>query len=105
MSKSIKYYCQENSEIAYPLSYFVDIAFDQQLPIKVELQKREIRGEMSWCIEHGEFVVTCEDCGRICKYYDPRNGKNGCCKYVRQGFIGTGKFYNVHPDGKVEEIK
>lgn len=38
---------------------------------------------MDWC-EKGE-------CGKQCDSYEPRNGKNGCCKHLSYGYEPTDK--------------
>jgi hypothetical protein len=66
--------------------------------IKEEMRERGLTEakvfEAKRCKANDDFIY-CEDalawgdkgeCGKICDSYSPRNGKNGCCKYLSYGY-------------------
>lgn len=87
------------SEICFDKAWWLSEAKERKSSIRVELQMREKAGECMWCACIGEFIITKEECGKICPYYEPRNKKSGCCRYATQGLIGTGIFYFAHENG------
>ena len=98
-----KYY--ENYDIVeyvYPADWWQDHAEAECREIKVEECKRDIGGEM-WCRDEGEFVIDQGTCGRVCASYSPCNGKSGRCRFLQNGFIGTGKYKIFKPimDSKI----
>lgn len=99
---SEKYYSDNSREEVYPLSWWKDEAGDKGEPIRIELEKRNIGGDM-WCKLEGEFISSGDGvCGRkVCPDYKPCNGISGRCRYLTNTFEGTGTFYTVYPDGKV----
>ena len=101
-----KLYSDDRGEIAYEIDYWQDVSRDQQTNIIVELQKVDFGGPM-WCRTEGEFVESSESCGNnnYCQNYDPCNGKNGRCRKLINGLIGTGKKFTVFPDGRVEKYE
>lgn len=100
-----KYYLDDGGETAFGLSYWKDEAKDGNLPINIELQKRDIDSEYMWCDTHSEFITRGEqECGKNqCPWYEPCNGKSGRCEALKNTLIGTGKFFTVFPDGTVSK--
>ena len=97
-----KLFC-DDGEAANYLSYWVDIAYDSQAIIEIELQKSDVKahGDM-WCKHQSEFVER--GCSEGCEAYDPRNHVSGRCRSSVHGLIGTGIKYNVYPDGSTKRI-
>jgi hypothetical protein len=48
---------------------------------------REINRDFFWCNEFGEVGEKGQSCGKQCGSYEPRNGKNGCCKHVGHLYV------------------
>jgi hypothetical protein len=44
-----------------------------------------------WCSINQEVGEKGEGCGRLCKQYKPRNGKNGRCRYSSYCYEHTDK--------------
>jgi hypothetical protein len=62
------------------------------------------KSEATFCIYHNEFLETV-DCGRSwCDEYEPRNKKNGICKYHSYGLIETGRKWKVYHGGTIKKI-
>ena len=64
--------------------------------------KRDIGGPM-YCSEK-DFFVEKWVCGRSCKQYNPCNKISGRCRYLENGFKGTGKEFLLTKSG-LEEVK
>lgn len=41
----------------------------------------DLKSDYFYCSEYGECGVVGESCGEQCDSYEPRNGKNGRCRY------------------------
>ena len=44
-----------------------------------------------YCSELDEIGESGEGCGKECKYYNPRNGKNGRCRFHKNTYSETEK--------------
>jgi hypothetical protein len=83
MTRPIFYFESNNSEICYSEDYFQDLMnFEGWSEMDVvEAIPERIPG-VFWCNVHcfcGEN--TAHTCGRQCREYKPRNGKNGRCRH------------------------
>lgn len=102
----MKLYGRPNEEgMLFPVSWWKDVAHDDDRPIMVEGMKQEVGGEMMWCKSEGEFVYTNDSCGNQCTKYAPCNGKNGRCRKLTQGYIGTGAMYRITERGSVRKVR
>ena len=84
------YFCQDiNDELCYPIGYLVDEMKERNLTeIKVSPAVRQTKSPYYFCRAVGECGVKPPEgdpCGRDCCDYEPRNGKNGCCKH--RGYV------------------
>lgn len=73
------YFGDNSDEHCYPAEYFDDGEV-------VSLAIPDKSKDYFWCKAEGEAFLTFMDnglrsCGKECKEYEPRNGKNGICKY------------------------
>ena len=68
--------------------------------IELEEMKRDYGGEM-YCNKNEEFPEK-GYCGLSCSMYAPRNGKSGRCRYLENGFTGTGKKFILTKSGLKE---
>jgi hypothetical protein len=91
--------------------YFLEVVIEEDdevwcayLPtIKEEMEERgltEAKVFEAKSIKNDEFIF-CEEvyewsergeCGKWCDSYAPRNGKNGCCRHLGNGYEPTEKF-------------
>lgn len=99
----MKYYMCDESEYILTLDD-VKIMFQEDYleEIKLEEMQRDYGGEM-YCEENEVFVKKC-DCGKSCSMYSPCNGKGGRCRYLKNGFIGTGRKFLLTED-RLKEVK
>jgi hypothetical protein len=91
-----------NGEV-WTLEEFKDLLEEEMWNLKeIELleMKRNYGGQM-WCYA-GERFVEKGDCGKHCINYKPCNGKSGRCRYLENGFIGTGDTYILTKNGLKE---
>lgn len=103
-----------------PKQYFTDFDEEHLLTIPaiiIEMEERELTETIIseavretgvdhfWCKAEGESFEKEEDtCGRECGDYEPRNGKNGCCKYRGYCYL-PGKEYLLTIDGKLTKVR
>jgi len=95
-----------NEEKAYTKSYLIDEMKERELfGIIVSEAVRLSNIDHFFCKYFG-LVIMKEDepCGKECAYYEPRNGKRGCCK--NRGFCyEPGKEFILKVDGKIKNIE
>jgi len=80
----MKYYFEKNdSERCYSRQYFIEEMKEQGISEMVVYPAKMLTGELvAWCSIWGDAVETQRgDCGKDCDKYEPRNGKNGRCRY------------------------
>lgn len=68
-----KYFSADNDEFCFPLDYFREgqVLFEAKICRNTDMFWCEVKGAPG---EKGY-------CGKQCRYYKPRNGKNGICKH------------------------
>ena len=95
----MKYYIADDGEYIQTLESFKEELIEDDLE-EIELLEmtRDIGGPM-WCESKEDFVEKGEDCGMICKYYEPCNGKSGRCKSLKNGYILNGKKFLLTKNG------
>ena len=81
----------------FDIEHFKERICDGENEIILIEMKRDIGGEM-WCCEHDYFPDQW-DCGRECKDYNPCNGRNGRCRYLKHGFIETNRRFVLDKQG------
>ena len=76
----MKLYFDGNEEgCCYPLDYFKE-QLDENNPEITVYPAVMLRGEqVYYCSKYQEVGEVGDGCGKICKEYKPRNGKNGRC--------------------------
>lgn len=62
----------------------IDFGLNEVLAYKAV---REYRSDYFWCKEFSEIGEKGQHCGKECGSYSPKNGKNGCCKYVGHLYV------------------
>jgi len=95
------YYSSEGCDYVCILDEFKEIMLEGgEEEIALEEMKRDYGGEM-YCNKNEEFPEK-GYCGLSCSMYAPRNGKSGRCRYLENGFIGTGKKFILTKSGLKE---
>ena len=99
----MKYFLEVGTEFVFPLSTFKGMLEDRDENKEIILEEhiRDVSGEFLWCDEYGDFMDTKESCGKVCEDYSPCNGKSGRCRFLKQGFVGTGRYFTLTKRGKV----
>lgn len=107
MGKKEKLYFIDGDEVCRPLSDILEQIQDEEIDeITVQLAEKEKHPDVFWCKRYNEaYPIGCKDCcGKVCKHYEPRNGKNGICKNYGYIYIGT-KEFTLNINGELKEIK
>ncbi len=89
----MRLYFEKDSEIGYSLDYFEDKMKEQGIKqLELYEAERDIGEGTFYCIEFGTVgLVSDGGCGKSCNKYNPRNGKNGRCRYSRNTYSRTDK--------------
>ena len=64
----------------------------------VLIEEKRSKDEPKWCSLGGDFPDK-GDCGRVCDNYKPRNGRSGCCRFLVNSFIDTGRRFRLTKEG------
>ena len=101
------YFCDKISEeYCYPLKRIVDEMNELELQqVTIAKAVRETNTNYFFCKAVDECILKELDdpCGKSCTDYEPRNGKNGCCKH--RGFCyAPGEEFTLTADGKLNKI-
>lgn len=87
-----KFYFEENDERCYTLDYFKWYMKKYSLKyLKLREAKIEYGNGFFFCTKYSEIGESGENCGKVCEHYQPRNGKNGLCKFWRNTYEPTDK--------------
>jgi hypothetical protein len=85
-----RYFEDAHDEICFNLDYFTDGMKEGESKVVYECVPEKISG-YAWCSHFGEVLdINEKTCGKSCKFYEPRNGKSGCCKDYTTTFYGVG---------------
>lgn len=76
------YFYEADSTTCTTLEFIKDMIYDNDLTEK-EVYKavRSVGEGLMYCTQYGEVGEVGQGCGKTCKYYEPRNGKNGRCRF------------------------
>jgi hypothetical protein len=87
-----KFYTSNYEDECYQKQHFIEYVKENNFS-EIELtEERQIIGSgYFWCTEFDEIGEVGELCGKICKKYIPRNGKNGRCKFSNNVYESTDK--------------
>ncbi|MCE5226491.1 MAG: hypothetical protein LLG05_11635 [Porphyromonadaceae bacterium] len=81
--KAKYFFGPSSDEMCYDEGYWYDYMFDEGLTSLVVCEARVIRNaDDFWCASFHDMYGK-GGCGKECKRYAPRNGKNGICKHNR----------------------
>lgn len=97
-----KYFFNEGSskENVYDLEYFKKYLPESNGEIILREAVREFHSGFFYCSEFGEVGESAgSECGKLCNKYQPRNGKNGRCRYSQNTFVEGDRIYILSKDG------
>lgn len=95
-----------DNDCFYPLKYFKEQAKKTGKNIIVEGGVIVYGDDFFYCPKIGEVGLTSEsECGKVCEFYKPRNGKNGRCVHHKNCYEPNGSHYSIEPDGLVYPIE
>lgn len=81
-----------DNEICYTLDIIKDMMRCQKIKQTDIIKAKRDTGEpFFYCKHFGEVGEVGEGCGKICKAYEPRNGKNGRCRHSTHTYSKTNK--------------
>jgi len=75
------FYDGDDEGHCYPLDYFIEQLDEVNKEITVYPAKIMTGQPFYYCHKFSEVGEVGEGCGKICKEYKPRNGKNGRCRH------------------------
>ncbi len=85
-----------NDTFCYTKEYIIDMMnIEDIIEVKAYEAIKVFNNDYFWCKEFGDLGEKGQSCGKICRSYNPKNGKSGCCKY----------FGNLYSKGKEIIIK
>ena len=113
MKKQKLYFSDFDEERTYTLEYIIDKMKEKKITeCKVSVAIKDTAQSCFFCVAVQKVVAVQknsvrppedESCGKLCCYYKPRNGKNGCCKSKNYRYIPGDKF-KLSIDGKLTLI-
>lgn len=88
-----KYYFRDDDELSYTIQGHLDYMKEFDIKeLKVFEAKMINDNEYFFCSKYFEVGEKGQDCGKFCKDYKPRNGKNGRCCFSSNCYEQTDKF-------------
>ena len=92
MKNAKKYFLNNDSEHCYTLDVIKDMMRANEEIERMVFPAEIVYGsEFFWCDEFMEVGETGESCGKECKKYSPRNGKNGGCRHHKNCYTHADK--------------
>lgn len=80
--KARYYFSDHNDERCYTIKFMLEWMKDEGMEnLTVYPAKMMVGDGYFFCTFYRECGLVGEGCGKVCKEYLPRNGKNGRCKY------------------------
>jgi hypothetical protein len=81
------YFCEHEAETCRPLKSIREWMLQEGIERRTVYPARIMYNtDYYYCTEYQEIGEVGQDCGKICKKYEPRNGKNGRCRYSNNGY-------------------
>lgn len=101
-----KFYFDKDSddESCYRIGHFQNERKEKDEDIILEEAKVERGSEYFYCKEFHEAGMVGDGCGKECKRYQPRNGKNGRCRFSGPVYTGSGKIFRLTKELKLIKI-
>ena len=81
------------ADLCYRLSSHIENIIDSGIDeLKLNLAERETNSDYFYCRFFGRVGEKSDGgCGKMCKGYEPRNGKSGICKHSGYTYDNTGR--------------
>lgn len=100
-----KYYIGEDSELYYHLECFLNEMKENKIDkIQVEETIIDHNNRYRWCNKNDIIIENDAGCcGKDCEYYNPKNGKNGCCIHLTYCY-NYGDKYVLYSNDRLEKI-
>jgi hypothetical protein len=97
MSRKLYFDASETDpEQCHTMDHFKDqMAFDNVSNMTLIEAKPAYGSGMFWCKEFGEVGDVGESCGKQCRAYKPRNGKNGRCAHSSHLYEPSNKIITI----------
>lgn len=91
MSKKYQYYFEnENDDKCYTREHFDEIMKKENKPAVKVVKANPVKDcDFFWCNKYRDIYQR-GDCSSECDYYEPRNGKSGCCKHFSETLYEQG---------------
>jgi hypothetical protein len=81
------YFAERDAENCWEKQHFIDEMTERGLKEMTLWPAVIVYGEsFFWCDEFQEVGERGQSCGKQCKRYKPRNGKNGRCKHHKNSY-------------------
>lgn len=107
MKKQKLYFSDFDEEKAYDLDHIIEEMKERELTeCKVAIAIKDTDKNYFFCRADQEVCIKPPEgnpCGKECRFYKPRNGKNGCCKF-RGFYYMPGEEFILTIDGKIRAI-
>jgi hypothetical protein len=79
-NKQPMFFGSEHEEMCYGINHFTDSMNEGESLIILKAVPCN-HSDVFWCKEFTEMMEKNQGgCGKSCEYYEPRNGRSGCCK-------------------------
>lgn len=89
------FYKNGDYETCFNLDYFTSRSLDDKSTFEIIGAKIQYGSGCYFCSFHGEVGEAGDGCGKSCKEYTPRNGKNGRCKHSNNCYSPEGETYII----------
>jgi hypothetical protein len=80
-------YFDSSTELAYPISYWKKyIQENEKNELELTLAKKVKDSDYFFC-EKVSAIGEKGNCGKVCEFYSPINGKSGICKHYKSNLF------------------
>lgn len=81
------YFCEDEAETCRTLKSIREWMSEQGIERRTIYPALIMYGQdLYYCSHYGDIGEVGQGCGRFCKAYKPRNGKNGRCRHSKNGY-------------------
>ena len=98
-----RFYFRQDDDTCYKIENHLEYMIENHIEeMDIFLAKRETNSGYFFCKHFNEVGEKSEGvCGKMCKAYQPRNGKSGSCKFAGYVYEKTDKCFSL----KVDSVK
>lgn len=95
---------ESHDDFCYQIGHFKEMARIDNEPVMVRRAAPIIGSGLMWCRALAECIESGNgDCGKICAYYNPCNGKNGRCRELTYAYEPIGPIITITKNGVLIE--